>query len=227
MPSQGADQAVPRAPVGVSGTPVPDPGNLAGAAPGPDGPPGRPEERGAAGAKPSWTMDASLAALLALTAALLVGAYLRGGWSLPAAGLAAGLRLLADVAPRLLFGFAMAGLFSVLVPTEAVARWMGQETGLRGVLVGALAGALTPGGPFVLFPLVAALVHRGAGVGPVAAYVTTWGLIPLQRLLVWEVPLLGPHVALARALASAALPILAGLLTPPLLRLLQALVPRL
>lgn len=198
---------------------APDPGAAAGGAAAPR--PG-PQELPRSAAKRGHGMDVSTALLIVLAVVLLVVAYLRGGWALPLAGLRGGMALLVGILPRLLLGFTVAGLFTALVPTETVARWMGEGSGLRGILVGTAAGILTPGGPFVLFPLVAALVRQGAGPGPVAAYLTAWGLIPLHRVLVWEIPMLGATVATARVLASLGLPILAGVLTPPVLRVLQA-----
>lgn len=168
-------------------------------------------------------MDASYVLLVGITLALAVVGYLRGGWAVPVEGVRASGRMLVEVVPRLIVGFLMAGLFTAVVPTDLIARWMGQESGLRGILVGALAGVLTPGGPFVLFPLVAALYRQGAGAGPLAAYLTAWGLLPLHRVLVWELPFLGGAFTLARAGASLALPVVAGLLTEPLLRLLAGL----
>lgn len=208
----GGDGAQPRVPEDLSGTGT--------------GPRCRAEEGRGGPAKRWGDMDASSVVLAVLTLAVFLAAHLRGGRELPLAGLRAGGALLLGIAPRLLVGFALAGVFTVLAPTEAVARWMGQEAGLRGILVGTVAGMLTRGGPFVLFPLVAALVHRGAALGPVAAHVTAWGLIPLRRLLVWEIPMLGLPMALAPALASLRPPVLAGVLTPALFRVLQALVGR-
>jgi hypothetical protein len=101
---------------------------------------------------------------------------------------------------------------------------MGPGSGLRGILVGTIAGALTPGGPFVNFPMVAALQPGGAGVGPLAAYLTAWGVIPLNRSLVWELPFLGQGFTVSRLLASAPVPILVGLLTAPVANALARLV---
>ena len=43
--------------------------------------------------------------------------------------------------------------------------------GMKGILIASAAGAISPGGPFINFPLVAALYQAGAGVGaPLAGY---------------------------------------------------------
>lgn len=82
---------------------------------------------------------------------------------------------------------------------------------MRGILLAAGAGALTPSGPFVAMPLAAVLARGGAGPGPLVAYVTGWALLALHRLLAWEMPMLGVRFALLRWSVSLALPVLAGL----------------
>lgn len=153
-----------------------------------------------------------------ITVVLLVVAYLRGGPALPAEGLREAGRIFAGVAPQLAVGFLLAGMLTVLLPAGIIASWIGSDSGVRGVLIATVAGALTPGGPYMQFPLVASLANAGAGSGPMAAYLTAWSLISLNRLLVWEIPVLGFPFAVARWLVSLALPIIAGLVVPLLLR---------
>ena len=169
-------------------------------------------------------MDMSLVIMGGLVVALGIGAYLTQGWPLILSGLNASTGMLRTVWFRMLLGILMAGMIQVLIPAETIGRWMGPGSGLRGILVGTIAGALTPGGPFVNFPIVAALQQGGAGVGPLAAYLTAWGVIPLNRTLVWELPFLGQGFTVSRLLASAPVPILVGLLTTPVANALARLV---
>ena len=74
-------------------------------------------------------MDVNTWILLALTLGALVFAYARRP-SLAADGLLAGGRLLRNVAPELVLGFALAGLVDVLVPSATMVRWLGAETTL-------------------------------------------------------------------------------------------------
>jgi uncharacterized membrane protein YraQ (UPF0718 family) len=160
--------------------------------------------------------------LLILAAALLVTfglAWSRGGSGLLFDGLNEGASLLMSVAPQLLIGFLLAGMMTVLLPADTIADWLGADSGMRGLVIATVAGTLTPGGPFLQFPLVASLANAGAAPGPLAAYVTAWSLVGVNRLLVWEVPLLGPQFALVRWSVSLALPILVGLAVPVVLRL--------
>lgn len=125
-----------------------------------------------------------------------------------------------SVLPNLVLGFAAAGLIATVVPPSLIGGAIGDESGLRGLLIATVAGILTPGGPFLQFPLVAALAKGGAGPGPLAAYLTAWSLIGLNRAIVWELPLLGSGFTIARWAISLALPILIGLAMPVVMRLL-------
>jgi uncharacterized membrane protein YraQ (UPF0718 family) len=99
----------------------------------------------------------------------------------------------------------------VLVPRDFVARWLGEKSGFRGLVVATIAGIFTPGGPMTSFPLVVALYNAGAERGALTVYITAWTLLGVQRVLVWEIPLLGGEFVLIRYLACLVLPPLVGL----------------
>ncbi len=88
---------------------------------------------------------------------------------------------------------------------------MGEEKGLKGMAIATAAGAVTPGGPMTSFPLVTMLRDTGTGVSALVAYVTSWTTMGLQRVFMWEVPLMGAEFAAVRFIASMPLPIIAGL----------------
>ena len=118
--------------------------------------------------------------------------------------------LLKQVAPVLIPAFILAGMVSVLIPSEALTRMLGSESGMRGILIGTIAGALTPGGPFLAFPLLALLLKGGASVGAVVAYLSSWALLGVHRMLAFEIPILGMRFVLIRAAASLLAPLLIG-----------------
>jgi uncharacterized membrane protein YraQ (UPF0718 family) len=98
-----------------------------------------------------------------------------------------------------------------LVPTGALAKWMGAESGWRGLVIASAAGIATPGGPMAAFPMVLLLAGAGADIGALIAFIVSWGLNGFNRILVWEVPLLGPDFALLRFLSGLPLGFVAGL----------------
>lgn len=158
--------------------------------------------------------------IVAALVLVLVAALARGGPSLASEGLIKGAELALSVAPQVLIGFALAGLVTVVIPASLISQWLGEGSGIQGLLIATVAGVLTPGGPFLQFPLVAGLARAGAGWGPVAAYLTAWSLISANRAIVWELPLLGASFTGARWLVSLLVPVVVGLLTPLALKVL-------
>jgi uncharacterized membrane protein YraQ (UPF0718 family) len=87
-----------------------------------------------------------------------------------------------QILPLLIFALITAGMVQVLIPKEVIAKWVGDESGIRGILLGTLAGAFTPGGPYVSLPIAAGLLKAGAGIGTMVAFVAAWSLIAVSRL---------------------------------------------
>ena len=126
--------------------------------------------------------------------------------------------ILLSVTPQILGGVMIAGLVQVLIPKDAVSRWLGAEGGMRGLFIAEAAGALTPGGPFGSFALVYALGKVGADIGVLICYLTSWTTISVLRLLIWEIPFLGLNFSLLRFTISLPMGIVAGLLARRLAR---------
>jgi uncharacterized membrane protein YraQ (UPF0718 family) len=145
--------------------------------------------------------------------ALLLGAitWSQGGPGMVLAGLLSGGQILLEVIPLLLAAFLIAGLIQTLVTRDFVTRWLGSESGWKGILLACLGGALIPGGPYVYYPITAALLSTGASLGVMVAFVTAKNLWSLSRLPL-EVALLGPRLTLIRFLVTLVLPPVLGYL---------------
>ena len=154
-------------------------------------------------------LDLSTLVLVVAAIVLAVVAYLRDP-GLPLIGARNGLSMVVFILPRLIPAMLIAGLLQVVVPQEVVSRYFGQQGGLRAIIVASLAGIITPGGPMVSVPFMVALAHSGAALPSLVAYMTSWSLFGMQRIISWEVPLMGWHFVGVRLLASLAFPILAG-----------------
>ena len=115
--------------------------------------------------------------------------------------------------PKILCGFFVAVALPILVPRAQLLRWVGQESGLRGLVIAALAGAVVPGGPMMIFPIAASLLAAGAKLALVVAFVTAWSLYGLNRTLIWEMSFLHIDFVLLRVAICLPFPILAGWLT--------------
>lgn len=123
------------------------------------------------------------------------------------------LSMLLELAPRVVAAFFMAGFVQVLVPKNLITKWIGAKSGFKGITIATLAGICTPGGPMIAFPLIAALYKLGADYGALVAYVASWEMLGITRLLVWEIPFMGVKFALLRFTVSLILPFLAGMCT--------------
>ncbi|MEE9463873.1 MAG: permease, partial [Bacteroidales bacterium] len=88
------------------------------------------------------------------------------------AGLKSAWNMTLQIIPLLIFAFIIAGLVQTLLPRDLISTWVGDESGFRGILFGTLAGALTPGGPYVSLPIAAGLLKTGASIPTMVAFVT-------------------------------------------------------
>lgn len=155
-------------------------------------------------------MVASTIFFAVLAAVLLYVGYSRGkGEHL--AGLKAAFSILLQILPMLILAFIVAGMVQVLLPKELIGKWIGADSGMRGILLGTLAGGMTPGGPYVSLPLVAGFFSAGAGIGTMVAYITAWSTYAVARLPL-EVGILGWRFTLIRLGCTFFMPPLAGFL---------------
>jgi uncharacterized membrane protein YraQ (UPF0718 family) len=148
--------------------------------------------------------------MAALAIILLIIGYSKGEGQ-HVQGLKSALRMTIDILPLLIFAFIMAGMVQVLLPHELLSKWIGEESGIRGILIGTLAGSITPGGPYVSMPLAAGFLRTGASVGTMVAFITAWSLWALSRLPL-EIGILGWKFWFARFACTFFFPPVAGLI---------------
>jgi uncharacterized membrane protein YraQ (UPF0718 family) len=126
-------------------------------------------------------------------------------------GLKSALKMTIQILPMLSFAFIIAGMIQVLLSQEVVSKWIGAESGLYGILIGTIAGGLSPGGPYVSLPVAVGLLRAGAGVGTMVAYLTAWSLWAIARLPM-EFGILGWKLTLIRLVCTFFFPPVAGFL---------------
>ncbi|MFH1292636.1 MAG: permease [Pseudomonadota bacterium] len=126
-------------------------------------------------------------------------------------GIKSALNMTVEILPLLVFAFIIAGMIQVLLPHETIAKWVGADSGMRGIIIGSVAGGLCPGGPFVSLPIAAGLLRSGAGIGTMVAFLTGWSIWAVSRLPM-EVGVLGWRFTLIRLVSTAFFPILAGII---------------
>ena len=152
----------------------------------------------------------------ALAIALLLIGYYRGQGQ-HIVGVKSALNMTVEILPLLVFAFVVAGMVQVLLPRELLSKWVGVESGMQGIIIGAVAGGLSPGGPFVNLPLAAALLRSGASVGTMVAFLTGWSLWAVSRMPM-EVGILGWKFTLIRIASTCFFPPIAGLVAQSFFR---------
>ncbi|MBC8429582.1 MAG: permease [Dehalococcoidia bacterium] len=142
--------------------------------------------------------------------ALLFIGYQKGGGE-HILGLKSAGGLLMQILPLLVFAFIVAGMVQTLVPTEMISKWIGTESGFRGILIGTVVGGFMPGGPYISLPIAAGLLRVGASVGTMVALLTGWSLLAFTRLPL-EVGIMGWQFTLIRLACTFIFPPIAGLI---------------
>lgn len=142
--------------------------------------------------------------------ALLFIAYQRGGGE-HILGLKAAGNILIQILPLLIFAFIIAGTIQYVMPTDLISKFIGAESGIRGIFIGTAVGGLTPGGPMIAMPIAAGFLQTGAGIGTMVAFMTGWSLWAFTRLPL-EVGLMGWKFTAIRLACTFTFPILAGII---------------
>ncbi|HEU0082771.1 MAG TPA: permease [Bradyrhizobium sp.] len=151
----------------------------------------------------------AIAVLVALSAALV---YRRDGAGGVREILQHDVALFGGILPRVLAGCLLGAFIAEILPHEKVAKSLGPNSGLKGLLIGAAFGAILPGGPFTAYPVASALLTVGADFGATIALVVSWTLIGYGRAVAWELPIMGADFTVWRIVISLPLPVLAGAL---------------
>lgn len=141
---------------------------------------------------------------------LLFIGYQRGGGE-HITGLKSAGTLLIQIIPLLILALVVAGMVQTLISEDMISRWIGAESGFRGILIGSAMGALAPGGPFISLPIAAGFLRMGASIGTLVAFLTGWSLLGINRIPL-EIGILGWKFTLIRLACTFFFPPIAGLL---------------
>ncbi len=93
------------------------------------------------------------------------------------------------------------GLFTVWVKRETVVRFLGQGSGISGILIGIFLGTLPTGPLYIAFPLASMLLRKGARIATVMAFLSAWACIKIPQELM-EIQFLGIRFTLLRLTAT-------------------------
>lgn len=82
------------------------------------------------------------------------------------------------------------GFFAVWVPNEIVIKLLGKTSGIKGIGLSLLFGALPTGPLYIVFPMAAALISKGARVSNMIIFLSAWACIKIPQEMV-ELQFLG------------------------------------
>lgn len=156
-------------------------------------------------------MDAGIVLMVVLAAGMGTLVLVRYPERLAEAGRQA-LRQGASLSARIPLALFVAAVLSHLVPTATIGPLIGEDSGWTGILLGSVFGAFVPGGPMVTFPLALTVWDMGAGRPQIIAFLASWSIFAVHRVISYEMPMMGPRFVITRLAASWYLPPLAGAL---------------
>ena len=116
------------------------------------------------------------------------------------------------LAPRVIMALLAAGFIAKLIPGEVIGRYLGDSAGVAAVATAYVVGMIIPAGPVIAFSIAAVFARAGASTPALVTFVTAWSIFAAHRIIIYEIPLLGPSFVRLRLLSTVVLPLLAGMI---------------
>jgi uncharacterized membrane protein YraQ (UPF0718 family) len=107
------------------------------------------------------------------------------------------LKMFMNLLPQLLALFIVVGMLLAIVDQSVISNLIGDESGLIGIIIASLTGAITLLPGFVAFPLAANLLNHGAGIAQIAAFVSSLMMVGVATFAL-ESKTVGKKVAFLR-----------------------------
>mgnify|MGYP000911675100 FL=1 len=97
--------------------------------------------------------------------------------------------------------FILLGLMDVWVPKETMVKYMGEGSGLKGIVLAFLIGSAAAGPLYGAFPVAAVLMRKGVKFSNLMIFIGAWSTTKIPTLL-FEVSSFGVKFALTRLLIN-------------------------
>ncbi|NLX85235.1 MAG: permease [Synergistaceae bacterium] len=97
--------------------------------------------------------------------------------------------------------FVLLGLLDVWVPRESMIKYMGEGSGLKGVLLSLVIGSAAAGPLYAAFPVSAVFMKKGVSFSNVMIFIGAWSTTKIPMVL-FEIQSLGARFALTRLLVD-------------------------
>jgi len=102
------------------------------------------------------------------------------------------------------------GLFAVWVPKDIVVKYLGNASGIRGIFLAIILGALPTGPLYIAFPMAAALLKKGAKISNIIIFLSAWACIKIPQEMV-ELQFLGVQFMISRLILTIIFVVIMGL----------------
>ena len=147
---------------------------------------------------------------LAVAAALMLFSYIKDKNKTKKALITTG-KIALNVLPVLFFIFILMGVINIYVTKDVVAKLLGTGSGIWGILIGELVGAIALIEPAAVFPFSGSLIAKGATYGVIYAFASTAVLIGIATLPA-EMKFMGKKFTIVRNVLTFVLVFLIGLI---------------
>jgi len=93
--------------------------------------------------------------------------------------------------------FVLLGLLDVWVPRETMVKYMGSDSGLKGIVLAIFLGSAAAGPLYGAFPIAAVFMKKGASFSNILIFLGAWSTTKIPMFL-FELSALGTKFALTR-----------------------------
>lgn len=97
--------------------------------------------------------------------------------------------------------FLLLGLLDVWVPRETMVKYMGEGSGLKGILLSIFIGSAAAGPLYGAFPIAAVFMKKGVKFRNILIFIGAWSTTKIPMIL-FEISSLGTKFALTRLLVD-------------------------
>lgn len=108
------------------------------------------------------------------------------------------------------------GLMDVWIPRERMIKYMGKDSGVKGIILAMLIGIIGAGPMYAAFPFTAVLIKKGVKFSNVIIFMNAWCVIKISTVL-FEISSLGYNFTLLRLIINIPGVIIMGYLTEKLM----------
>ena len=89
------------------------------------------------------------------------------------------------------------GLADIWIPREKVKKYLGEESGIKGVLLSLFMGTLPTGPLFIAFPIAGEMMRKGARISNIVVFLGAWASLKMPQIGV-EIQFLGLEFSIYR-----------------------------